>query len=123
MSFEPKIYTGCTVCGGKDKIKGSPSKNKGELKADLLIIDLWIKGMESIHKMRVMNNDATYHQSKTPKKCMDTADNNKKKKYLDACIKQRRHFTPFIISVEGLLGFDAETTLKRITRRLEKKWK
>ena len=29
---EPKIYTGWSVCGGKDKLKGSSSNDKGELK-------------------------------------------------------------------------------------------
>ena len=82
-----------------------------------------MQGTDSIHNMRVVKNYATSYQSKTPNKFLKTAEKGKKKNYLNACIKQRRHFTPFIISVEGLLGFDAETTLKRITRRLEKKWK
>ena len=34
---DPKIYRGTDVRGGKDKLKGSPSKDKGELKGDLLI--------------------------------------------------------------------------------------
>jgi hypothetical protein len=28
----------------------------------------------------------------------------KKKKYLQACLEQRRHFTPFVISTDGLIG-------------------
>ena len=26
---DPKIYTGCAVCGSKEKLKGSPSKDEG----------------------------------------------------------------------------------------------
>ena len=34
---DPKIYTGRAVRGGKDTLKGSPSKDEGEMKGDLLI--------------------------------------------------------------------------------------
>ena len=44
--------------------------DKGELKRDLLIRDLWVQGMNSIHDMNVMNTDATSYQSKNPKKCL-----------------------------------------------------
>ena len=45
------------------------------------------------------------------------------KQYPVACIKQRRHFTPFVISVELLLGVEAEATLKRIASHLAMKLK
>ena len=56
---DPKIYTGRAVQGGKDKLKGYPSKDVGEPKGDLLIRDLWKQGTDSIHNMRVVNTDAT----------------------------------------------------------------
>ena len=37
--------------------------------------------------------------------------------------QQRRHFSPFVSSVEGLLGVEATATLKRIASRLATKWK
>ena len=37
----PKIYTGCAMSGGKDNLKGYPSKDKEKLKMDLLIRELW----------------------------------------------------------------------------------
>ena len=43
--------------------------------------------------------------------------------YLEACLKQRRHFSPFVASVDGLLGVEATATLKRIASRLATKWK
>ena len=82
-----KIYTGRNVRGGKEKLKGSPSKYEGELKGGLLIRDLCTKGMDIIHDMRVMNTDATSYQSKSPKNSLETAKKAKKKKYLHACLK------------------------------------
>ena len=43
--------------------------------------------------------------------------------YLEACLKQRQHFSPFVVSVDGLLGVEATATLKRIASRLATKWK
>ena len=56
---DPKIYTGWAVFGGKDKLKGSSSKDEGQLKGYILIRDLYTQGTDSIHDMRIMNTSAT----------------------------------------------------------------
>ena len=43
--------------------------------------------------------------------------------YLEACLQKSRHFSPFVASVDGLLGVDAMETLKRLASRLATKWK
>ena len=99
-----KIYTCRDVHEGKENIKGSPSKEEGEMKGDLLTIYLWTQGKDIIHDMNAVNTDATSYHSKTPEKCQGKTEKEKKKKYLDACLKQPRKFTPFVSSVIGLLG-------------------
>ena len=73
--------------------------------------------------MRVVNTDALMHRKKDPEKCLHEAERGKKKMYLEACLQQRRHFSPFFASVDGLLGVEATTTLKRIASSLATKWK
>ena len=97
--------------------------DKGELKRDLLIRDLWVQGMNSIHDMNVMNTDTTTYQYKTPKKCLETTEEEKNKKYLEACLKQRSHFTPFVALMHVLIGVKAEVTLKPISSSLTTYWK
>jgi hypothetical protein len=46
----------------------------------------------------------------------------KKKKQLDACLEQRKHYTPFVISTDGLVGRKAAKLLKRLALRLTEKW-
>ena len=41
--------------------------------------------------------------------------------YLEACLQRRRHFLPFIASVDGILGVDARDALNRIAGSLTKK--
>ena len=43
--------------------------------------------------------------------------------YLEACLHQRRHFSPFVASVKGLLGVEATATMKSIVSPLATKWK
>ena len=73
--------------GGKEKLNGSPSQDEEELKEDILIKYLWRQGTDSIHDMRVVNTDTASYQYKNPNKCLETADKEKNKKYLDACLK------------------------------------
>ena len=56
-------------------------------------------------------------------KFLETAEKEKNNNYLDACLKQRRHFTPFVASVDGLIRVGAKVTLKFIASRHTKKWK
>jgi hypothetical protein len=49
-------------------------------------------------------------------------EREKKKKYLEPCLEQRRYFTPFVVSTDGLLGKEAKTLLKRLSALLSEKW-
>ena len=71
------------------------SQEGGKEKGGILIQDLWTQGTDIIHDMRVMNTDAVYYQSKPPEKFLETAERQNKKKYLNVCLNERRHFTPF----------------------------
>ena len=73
--------------------------------------------------MRVVNTDALTHRTKDPEKCFHEAERSKKKIYLEACLHQRRQFSPFVASVGGLLGVEETATLKILASRLATKWK
>ena len=45
-----------------------------------------------------------------------------KKMYLEACLQKIQHVFPFIVSIDRLLGLEAEDILKRISSCLTKKW-
>ena len=75
-----------------------------------------------IHNMCVVDTDTVYYQSQNPDLCLETAKRDKKKNYLNTCLNKSRHSTPFVISVDGLLGVEAEETLKHIASCLAIKW-
>ena len=73
--------------------------------------------------MRVVNTDAKYHLAKTPGKCLHEAERAKKNMFLEACLQQRQHLSPFVASADGLLVVEATATLKRIASHLETQWR
>jgi hypothetical protein len=48
-------------------------------------------------------------------------EREKKKKYLGACLEQRRHFSPFVVSTDGLLGKEAKILLRKLSAILAEK--
>ena len=72
--------------------------------------------------MRVVITNAISYQSKTPEKFLETVELENNQKKLAAFLNERQHLTPFIASVGGLLGVEAEATLKRIASRIAHKW-
>jgi hypothetical protein len=55
-------------------------------------------------------------------KVLAAHEREKKKKYLGACLEQRRHFSPFVVSTDSLLGEEAKILLKKLSTRLAEKW-
>ena len=99
----------------------APPLEATEHKYDLLILDLWQNGTDSVCNMRVVNTDANSHLENSTEKFLQEAERTKKKMYLEACLQQRRHFSPFFSSVDELIGVEAKAILKRISSRLATK--
>ena len=42
---------------------------------------------------------------------------------MEPCLEQRRLFTPFVVSCEGLLGKEVDTFWKSLSKKLVDKWR
>jgi hypothetical protein len=99
----------------------SPSSDKEP--GDLLIRGFWAHGTDAIVDVRMTDTDAKSYWSRDPHKVLATQEREKKKKkYLQSCLEQRKHFTPFAVSTDGLIGREAEELLKRLSLQLANKW-
>jgi hypothetical protein len=64
---------------------------------------LWARGTDCIIDVRITDVNAASNQSMDPQKVLTTHEREKKKKkYLEACLEQHHHFTPFVVSTDGL---------------------
>ena len=127
VSDDPLIYSGRAVKRAKTTPAGEGGNSNNavvqpsevtEQKGNLLIFYLWEQGTYSFHNMRVVNTNSPTHRTKDPLRCLHKAKRGKKRMYLEACLQQRWHFSPFVASVDGLLGVEATATLKRLASRL-----
>jgi hypothetical protein len=75
------------------------------------------KGGEIYNICLITYTDAPINQMTDPIKVLAAVQHLKKKKYLQPCLDQRHHLTPFTVSVDGLIGKEANTVLKVLAVR------
>jgi hypothetical protein len=68
-----------------------------EDRGDILIRGLWSRSTDCIIDVRITDVDAKSNRSKDSDKVLEAHEREKKKKYLGACLEQRRHFSPFVV--------------------------
>ncbi len=126
---EPRIQT--SRAAESDTSPGKPESpavkrlfqnNRTEDRGDILVRGLWARGTDCIIDVRITDVDAKSQRSKDPHKVLEAHEREKKKKYLEACLEQRRHFSPFVASTDGLLGKESRTLLKKLSALLAEKW-
>ena len=120
---EPRIHTSCTMGtktaqAEKSQVNQNLKKSQNEDHGDLLIRGLWAHGTDCILDIHVTDTDANGYQSKDPKKVLAAQEREKKNKYLQPCLDQHRHFTPFVISTDGLMGKEAKATIQRLSAQI-----
>jgi hypothetical protein len=120
---EPKINP-CRVVEPENSpasVDRNLAKNNGEERGDLLIRSLWANGTDCIIDVRMTDTDAPSYRNREPVKVLESQEREKKKKYLQPCLDQRRHFSPFVVSTDGMLGKEATTLLKKLSARIAEK--
>ncbi len=86
-----------------------------EDRGDVLIRGLWARGTDCIIDVRITDTDAASNRSKDPLKVLANHEREKKRKYLQPCLHQRRHFTPFVVSTDGLIGSEGKALLQKLS--------
>jgi hypothetical protein len=106
----------------KSPVNRPKSSSCDEDRGDLLIRGLWACGTDCIIDVQVTDLDCKSNRSKDPHKILAQHERAKKKKYLEACSEQRRHFTHFAVSTDGVIGKEARALLCRLSALLADKW-
>jgi hypothetical protein len=127
---EPKIHTCCTpeeVKSDEENKKNSAVKhlfrnNGNGGHDDILICGLWARGTDCIIDVQIVDADAKPNRSEDLDKVSAAHEREKEKKCLGACLEQRRHFSLFVVSVDGLLGKEAKFLLIKLSAMLAEKW-
>jgi hypothetical protein len=125
---EPRINSCRPAEKKKDLEQPTPSvnrnfhNNRGEERGYLLIRGLWTRRMDCIIDVRAIDADAKSIRSKYPTKVLAAHERERNKKYLEACLAQRRHLTLCVASTDGPFGKRANILLKKLSALLADKW-
>ena len=95
-----------------------PPENRGDVAAH----GFWRRGVTTIFDVRITDTDAPSYRNRDPAKVLAAHKKEKMDKYLEDCLACRRHFTPLVFSVDGLLGVEATAALNRLAVTLSAKW-
>jgi len=91
--------------------------------ADLGVRGVWIPQVEALFDVRVANTDAASYINHSVSAVLATAGEEKMHKYLTAAAESRHaSFTPFVVSVDGALGYEASMFLQRLAEKLSSGW-
>ena len=82
---------------------------------DVLIHGLWENQITCVIDVRVTDTNQPSYLLSLPSKIIANQEMEKKKKYLDACLQQQGHFSPFVVDVYESLG----TEVKAINKCLD----
>ena len=104
-------------------VKNAHDDDSGEvLIADLCVRGVWLSQVEALFDIRIIDTDAQSYLGRSPTQVMSFAENEKKRKYLDAAAARRAHFTPLCFSVDGVASSEAASFLKRLAYCLSAHW-
>ena len=81
-----------------------------------------MNGTNAVVDVRMTDVDAALYDNMTTEKYLAKHEQAKKKKYLQACLAQRMHFTPLVFSIDGVMGRETEAFIKRLGKHLALKW-
>ena len=131
VRVEPLMHLDSTPAASEDKPKSKPEATSNQFtdhavndgkRGDILIRGLFQRGTECIIDVRVTDLDCKSNRNSSPEKVLKKHERQKKSKYLQDCLKQRRSFVPFIVSTDGVLGYEADNLIKRLAQKLAEKW-
>ena len=87
-----------------------------EIRGDVLIRGLWESQTDAIIDVRFGDLDADTYKHKPMDKLLARWEKRKKDKHGKHCHEQQRYFSPFVLSVDEMLGKEALVVLASLSR-------
>ena len=93
-----------------------------DLWEDTGVLGFWYPRIMCVVDVRMVDTDSDTYAGIQPHKVQTRYGWRKKRKYLDACLGWRLHFTPMVLSVDGFMGYDTKADTKQLAAALTNKW-
>ena len=90
--------------------------------ADFSIRGVWQPQTVVLFDVRVTDTDVPSYSQRVVSAILSSAEEAKKMKYSEAAALRRASFTPFVVSVDGVLRREASFYIKHLVQKLAHKW-
>jgi hypothetical protein len=94
-----------------------------ELRGDIAAHGFWRRGTTAIFDVRITDTDCKSNRARDPAKILLSNEKEKRDRYLEPCLRRRKHFTPLVFSIDGLRGAEAAAASQKLASLLSAKWK
>ena len=115
---EPLIYQGRTR--SELEISQVGDKHKDTI-GDVMIRVLWYRQVDAIIDVKLGDADADTYKYEPMTSLLTRWEKINKYKHCKHCHNQRKHFSPFVLSVDGILGREALVVLSQFSRFMAEK--
>ena len=98
------------------------SGNLPALIDDLGIHGIWLPQVVVLMDVRVVDTDAHSYLDHSPREVLNSAELEKRRKYVAASQERRAQFTPLCFSVDGMCRGEAKWFMKQLAEQLISRW-
>ena len=91
------------------------------MRGGVMIRALWYQQVDAIIDVKLRDADADTYKYRPMTKPLARWENIKKDKQGKHCNDQRKHFSPFVLSVDGLLGREALVVISQLSQTMAEK--
>ena len=84
---------------------------------------VWQPQMVALFDIRVVDTDTPSYSHRDVAAIISSAEEDNKRKYCGAAEVRHASFTPLVVSVDGVLGWEAECFIKLLAEKIAIKWK
>ena len=90
--------------------------------ADLRVHGVWQPQLDVLCDVCVVNTDAPSYCNCSPQIVLRSAEAEKKRKYVEACLARHACFMPLCFSNDGMLGTKGDSFIRCLADKLSTKW-
>ena len=93
-----------------------------DLHGDMGVLDFWAPCRMCDFDVHIVVKDAASYYGRHPHKILSRNERRQKGKYLETCLKTRRHFMSLVFSVDGVMEEEKKSATKQLAAALSNKW-
>ena len=101
---------------------GSTVPDANLMRGDVSVFGFWEPQTEAIFDVQVVHTEAPSLLARSPASILKSREAAKKGKYRKVLEEQRKHFSPFVCSTDGVFADEASALINHLAGDLAAKW-